>query len=87
MKTTIEVTKGDIKKGVAKNYHTCPVARAISRKLKNGLAPWVSTVLIIDYYKFGLPIEAHLFVIDFDKGLPVQPFSFDLDLPVELLKA
>lgn len=87
MKTRIEVTQDDIEKGVAKNCSACPVARAITKKLRQGLVAGVSSVLLIDYYKFRLSIEAFLFVIDFDKGLPVQPFSFDLDLPAEFLKA
>lgn len=85
---TINVTSEDISRGEPKNARCCPVAIAIGRH-----ANW-ATEVTVDRYEIGFetdinceselvstPAEASEFIKDFDAGMPVQPFSFNLDIP------
>lgn len=83
----ITVTQEDIEKGVRRNCVRCPIALAMTRQ--TGL-PWFvderggivfshkhpkNIQLMVD-----LPWQAMDFMSGFDSGLPMFPFTFDLDI-------
>lgn len=81
LKTKIQITKVNIKKGKPLNVQSCPIALAIKRTLK---ATNLYVADIIDFtiknkiYTAGLPIKAIDFIEKFDTGHKVKPFSFIL---------
>jgi len=87
IRKTINVSKTDIKKGVAGACSSCPVALAISRVL--GRPVRVSIGGNPSHYfrfddsesmtpKFPLPPKVRKFIDAFDQGEPVEPFGFTL---------
>jgi hypothetical protein len=92
MVTRIEVTRDDIEHGRKGDCIACPVARAISRTLD---APctvsheaWIygRSRCLCDPIRVELPHAVEDFIDAFDVGERVEPVSFDLDIPEELLK-
>ena len=80
---TIDVTQEDIDNGVRAMCDKCPIALAIARKIKCDI--YVSTFLTRLYYEdlgleFSNSTPMYTFVKNFDQGVPVQPFSFELDI-------
>lgn len=84
----ITVTREDIAKGEATRHmtvrpHCCPVARAVQRACEDTeLKVWEHGV----YRSHGddiaqLPKKAGNFVVRFDDGKPVKPFTFTLRMP------
>lgn len=79
----IDVTADDILHGVRKSCSQCPLAYAFSREL--GYCVNVHGGRATNY-KLGdgrifmcyLPIDAQIFMLDFDSGYPVEPFSFNV---------
>lgn len=96
MVVTIDVTAEDIAEGKQIICTACPVARAINRRLAPG---WEAAVgsgeYVLDPETWSdhcsveglLPPAASEFILAFDLGRPVAPFSFQLDLPDYLLRA
>lgn len=101
-----DVLQDDIDKGEVGDPHSCPIALALIRQLPNyGITVGSNYILTerptpIENQPYMLrhysPHSAHRFVIRFDKGKSVKPFSFDLDmepgklgksLPLEDLRA
>jgi hypothetical protein len=84
MKTKIDVTPEDIATG-DHNGETCPVARALCRTLDVKVGEIVVGVQFITH--FGLkgypriltPDAVRGFVVMFDNGVPVRPFTFELE--------
>lgn len=76
----IEVTQEDIKKGERHSGISCPIALALKRALP-GRHVGVSeeTADIGENARVLLPLEAQDFIDDFDDGLGVDPFAFELD--------
>ena len=76
----ISVTQEDIEQGQRENCNYCPVALAIKRVVK----PWDMAVGTstcgINAHSYTLPTVAMMFIDSFDKGLPVQPFEFELPI-------
>lgn len=85
----IDVTEADIAEakrliaeGLTKRSKCCPIALAASRAFGRPLA--ATWQCICQHYTAGppkefvidLPPEASRFVLDFDSGRPVAPFSF-----------
>jgi hypothetical protein len=94
MITKIEVTQEDIDKGVRGTTCLCPVALAIRRSLKVPLACHMNKSIRItkpeyppEVYKARSPVSVLDFVHGFDNYLEVKPFTFELDIPEELLVA
>lgn len=95
MRLHVEVTQDDIDKGVRHTPNACMVAYAFGRATEGA---W-STCLVAprwDYAKdqYEWVIETEDFVAPltnevgrkiakWDAKLPVEPFAFDLDLPIE----
>jgi hypothetical protein len=86
----VAVRQDDIDYGVRGMPGSCPVARALRRYV----APLRPSVLgfqvaLYDHYNvqiatLALPDAVRHFVSAFDRGDPVQPFSFGLTLPEAL---
>lgn len=80
MNTIINVTQRDIKHGLKKTSDSCPIYLAIKRqtilpdcRIHEDFAEEMALKK-----KWGLPKIAVKFIADFDFGLPVKPFSFNL---------
>lgn len=83
MKTyKIDVTAEDIEHGHRNNCFLCPVALAFERitrhtiKVNSRHVSNKATGFLIN----KLPHSAKQFINDFDDGLPVRPFTFEIDL-------
>jgi hypothetical protein len=78
----IKVTKSDIKNGEREHCAKCPVALAIKRTFKSRkqrvyVDPWKITIGKKTYIT---PLDVATFVLDFDCGIEVEPFTFTLEL-------
>lgn len=96
----IEVTAEDIQNGTPNEMGCCPIALAVRRATgKPYVSVGAKNVEIGTFTQYtengtklgggpenrlDLPNEATLFILDFDSGVTVQPFAFDLLLPSEL---
>lgn len=101
MSIIIQVTQEDISEGIKNDCYSCAIARAINRHLgpdyQADVAGRYSGVLAITYgdrricqwMQHMQHIAATLipWINAWDKGEPVQPFSFRLDIPDRLLAA
>lgn len=84
----IEVTQTDIDKGEPGDCLRCPVALAFQRVPKvigDAVVTDGEIELVLEdkpdvYTEFPSPCEVSDFIRAFDKGQPVTPFAFDLDL-------
>lgn len=79
---TIEVKRRDILLGKRRSSSSCPIAKAIRRRLKKPIRvgsrlAWLGT----NNTTIGLPMKARDFISRFDGGLKVKPFSFELMVP------
>ncbi len=87
MKITIAVTQGDIDDGCRGNAVACPVARAAARILdarhlsvRTKVLEFTEPLLLIP-----LPAAAVKFIRQFDSRAHVEPFSFDVNVPEDLM--
>ena len=87
MLLTVDVTKEDINQGRACSAGFCPIALALRRH------PGLKVVGIgreeiytHSFYapRLRLPRKAQRFIVAFDHGEPVAPFTFKLKLPRKL---
>ena len=75
----IKVTKKHIKEGKCGSYRNCPIALALKSKgftrvyVDGGDVRAHNSAGFIDA---NLPIRAMKFIVKFDSGRPVKPFSF-----------
>lgn len=76
---TIEVTQGDINGGKRSKCKECPVALAISRHINLASVVVRGGYCLISGTEYDLPMVAELFIDNFDYGLQVRPFTFELD--------
>lgn len=83
----IQVTEKLIKAGCRGSNMECPIALAIQPHLRSDEYVKVSpySVSVYDaadqrYCEFALPTIAKAFIVMFDRGETVKPFSFQLDL-------
>jgi len=88
----IEVTEHDIRHGRAQHCSECPVALAITRKVKSALPVIVNyrQASLTDpktstHFIFPLPIEVTNWIKEYDYCGDVGPFSFSLFLPEEFV--
>lgn len=86
MKLTIRVTEKHIKDGVKGNCAACPVALAIQDTCELAKSVSAGNLLIFaesskapHYYQAFAPAEVEWFMTDFDRGRPVEPFTFSAD--------
>jgi len=82
----VEVTREDINAKYpypSSPTPNCPVAAAITRhagfQAKVGWVCWVGTGGGVG----SLPLSAQQFINAYDRKMPVEPFSFDLEVPIQ----
>ena len=90
-----EVTREDIEKGTTCASRDCPLARAISRRVKAHLIVSVSSA-IVDFFDtemedytntdIRLSLELMAFIKRFDCAQPVEPFKFQIEMPSEYVR-
>lgn len=75
----IRVLKSHIKKGIPRQFSSCPVALAVKkampgcRRIEVGYG-WIS----VDGNDIRIPNKVEEFIKNFDKGKKVEPFEFNL---------
>jgi hypothetical protein len=79
-KHTITVLQDDIDNGEPNNVNNCPIARAVKRDLNEDMVMVLRRHLntYSNPEQFLLPAEARMFALQFDMGLPVEPFKFEI---------
>lgn len=86
-KIRVEVVDEDIREGERLSIRSCPIARAICRA--SGLSSEDISVTPTEVHFYvgvsgiatsSLPEAARMFVWNFDKGNPVRPITFDLEV-------
>lgn len=84
MKVTVSVTADDLANGKPGDACKCPVAKAINRAVPRGRGAVVNPSCCwfgpARRFKRDLPPVAHDFILAFDRGEEVEPFSFDLEV-------
>ncbi|WP_420431490.1 hypothetical protein [Candidatus Poriferisocius sp.] len=81
----IEVTQDHIDQGFRKSCRGCPVARAICDAYPGEPIVLVDGADVMVYEEdqtsvlYDLPLEAVLFIKDYDVRNPVEPFTFTLE--------
>jgi len=86
MKRTVTVLQDDIDQGYPCDTQKCPVARAVRRDLADLFLYGVVSVTGGTIY-FGVgrylltPAPVADFVDRFDRGLPVEAFKFEVEVP------
>lgn len=89
----VNVAQDDIDQGEVGSLTACPIAKAVSRYLKEGFFSEVSfTINICESGRMGCRFaaeyqhEAHAFICLFDRRMAVSPFSFKLCLPTKYVR-
>lgn len=84
IRKTVNVSKKDIRHGVAGDCSACPLAKAIGRVLQSAVRVSL-TREGNPYFRFAdscvrhsLPPKALTFMTEFDRGKPVESFGFTL---------
>ena len=77
---TIKVTREDISKGMPLESDACPISLAIKRTMKVKRVDVSAYEITVGSTKMSIPRSAKRFMLDFDDGRPVKPFSFQLSL-------
>lgn len=86
-KIVVNVTAKDIREGKQHECDSCPVARAISRKLNRSVRVLITAFRYFQSPRRGwsdllpLPSKAEFFIAAFDGYKPVRPFRFTLNVP------
>lgn len=82
----ITVTKKHIDAGIRNDCERCPIALAILESVPDSASPTVdhSEISFLKDNRFTLvhsdtPRSAEEFIERFDNGLPVQPFTFEIE--------
>jgi len=84
-KYTFNVTQEHIDRGVQDECDRCPVALAIAEQTPfpfgfvEAYGDYIMWSCVIDQYARA-PFEVNRFITRFDDGLPVAPFSFELEI-------
>ena len=85
MEVTIKVTQDHINEGLINNPKCCPIALAFKEQASGCISTSVEK-LILEWeddnhkkYAAMLPADALKFVSDFDNGIDVNPFEFEIN--------
>lgn len=73
----ISVTENDIRNGRRRDRCDCPIARAVRRTLNNMAVVTAAGIFTSDA-KYRHTDASMEFMLDFDQGFDVQPFTFEL---------
>jgi hypothetical protein len=85
--TIVNVTAEDIENGVPGSAKSCPIALA-ARRIEGLKVTGITTRRAI-FQGHGvtmLPLEAVQFIHSFDADCPVEPFSFEIEIPWDGLR-
>jgi len=75
----IKVTKADIKRGIKRSCSACPVTLAVKRYVKNKFFVSSSPYSIsLGSVHYEIPRVARDFINAFDRGMLVEPMTFEL---------
>ena len=80
----IEVTQEDIEQGWPSSTTHCPIALAVKRTLQREVEVYMASIVLSPASPYRQRIwvgEIKDFVRDYDAGWPVQPITFDLEIP------
>lgn len=90
MIVTVQVTAEDIRLGLPGECSRCPIAYALLRLLPEPIA-WHAGPMSLhvrnkdrELLSMCVPVEARDFMYSFDRGQPVDPFSFEVEMIEEL---
>ncbi len=93
MKAIVNVTDKDLKDGTYCSQKYCPIALAVSKIMREDIVIHVFSTAIKIYDKIDgeiifikLPTIGRHFIHNFDMRIQVSPFSFEVDIPNQLLK-
>ncbi len=75
----IEVTQDDIEAGKKHDSDSCPVALAAARVFNGPCKAGCFTMETPNGGRVNMPRSVYYFMINFDKGFPVEPFSFEVN--------
>jgi hypothetical protein len=83
---TIRVIDEDIKHGVRRSSRRCAVALALQRAGLRDFTTAYGCVYVYEndherVYRASFPREVETFMAKFDKGLKVEPFEFEIEVP------
>ncbi len=86
---TIHVTQAHIDAGIRSECRLCPIALALQAAISRDVQVMSGSFLVFGGGGYvaslhALPEEVSVFIINFDEGSPVQPFSFEVNIPVEV---
>jgi hypothetical protein len=83
MRIKIEVTQDDIDSGKPRLAGSCPIALALIRAIPDIQPEVMFTKFWSEKYEkcFDLTDEAYFFILAYDDGAKVKPFSFEIDIP------
>lgn len=79
MKLRIHVTAEDIAAGTRRDCETCPIAQALMRQGFTDVSVSADSILFGPYWQPASDRVAD-FIHEFDEGLPVEPFDFDVEI-------
>jgi hypothetical protein len=71
----VTVTQEDIDKGVRSHPESCPIAQALRRQYGDSPSVGLYNFRLNDY-RYSLPEEAQVFIMEFDSRWTVKPISF-----------
>lgn len=76
----VDVTQDDIDKGRPLSHMSCPIAHALNRRLGTHDGRWAVGGVHANntFAEIRLPIDAYRWLVDYDSGYDVEPFSFDV---------
>ena len=72
------ISKEDIKEGVRYSCQADPISNHIRRKTKKQVTVEGTKIVVSSTKAFPLPKLAKKFIEDFDNGVKVVPFSFEI---------
>ena len=75
----IKVTQEHIERGVVKDCDVCPVALAMQEAMEDDKVRVFSTYIETSEGNYITPESVGDFIDNFDEGLPVKPFEFELE--------
>lgn len=73
----IHITKEDIRLGIKKSLTHCPIALSFRRQFPDIWVHVLGPFLETNSTTLHFPESVRQFIIDFDRGKSVQPFSID----------
>lgn len=94
----VKVTQEHIDRGKRRDCAKCPVTLAADELVKPDVHlttgktyiywcdPWIDRTGDLEVQEAVLPAAAIGFIVDFDMGTWVAPFTFTIELPEEILK-